>query len=151
MLAALTQRIFGSANSRYLKGLDNIVVAVNAAEPALEALTDDELRAKTEEFRERIGERSGSLQERVGALREAEGAPQASGPLQVDPAGRGHLLGGEAQLVAEDRPGEVDGVAARGSVRHLGQCPSWARVSSPWKRFSSSLRRRWASSTWGMS
>ena len=56
MLAVLTQHIFGSANSRYLKGLDNIVVAVNAAEPALEALTDDELRARTDWLRGRCSE-----------------------------------------------------------------------------------------------
>ena len=56
MLAALTQHIFGSANSRYLKGLDKIVVAVNAAEPALEELTDDELRARTDWLRGRCSE-----------------------------------------------------------------------------------------------
>src|SRR5690242_13188727 len=54
MLAALAKRIFGSANDRYVKGLNPIVAAVNALEPSLEALGDDQLRQRTEWLRGRL-------------------------------------------------------------------------------------------------
>src|ERR1700742_4125413 len=45
------KRVFGSSNDRRLKGYRPMVAAINALEPEFEALTDDQLRAKTEEFR----------------------------------------------------------------------------------------------------
>src|SRR5271170_6982879 len=45
------KRVFGSSNDRRLKGYRPMVVAINALEPEFEALTDDQLRAKTEELR----------------------------------------------------------------------------------------------------
>ena len=46
--------VFGSRNERLLKKLDGIVAKVNALEPKLQALSDDELKAKTPEFQQRI-------------------------------------------------------------------------------------------------
>jgi preprotein translocase subunit SecA len=54
MFGSLARVIFGSSNDRSLKGYRRIVPAVNALEPAMAALTNDELRAKTEEFKGRI-------------------------------------------------------------------------------------------------
>ncbi|WP_096703261.1 preprotein translocase subunit SecA [Magnetospirillum sp. 15-1] len=54
MFGALARRIFGTANDRVLKPLKKHVEAVNALEPAFEKLSDDELRAKTAEFRSRL-------------------------------------------------------------------------------------------------
>src|SRR6185369_14793351 len=54
MLAALAKRIFGSANDRYVNSLKPIVTAVNALEPAVKALSDDDLRARTVWLRERL-------------------------------------------------------------------------------------------------
>jgi preprotein translocase subunit SecA len=48
---SLMKRIFGSSNDRRLKGYRPKVAAINALEPVFEALSDDQLRAKTEEFR----------------------------------------------------------------------------------------------------
>ena len=45
------KRVFGSSNDRRLKGYRPMVVAINALEPEFEALTDEQLRAKTEELR----------------------------------------------------------------------------------------------------
>ncbi len=53
MLGALAKRLFGSANERFLKGLRPTVTAINALEPELEALSDDQLRARTSDFRQR--------------------------------------------------------------------------------------------------
>ncbi|MCG3162866.1 MAG: Protein translocase subunit SecA [Acidobacteria bacterium] len=53
---ALT-KVFGSANERLLKRLWPVVARINALEPEIKRLSDDQLRAKTEEFRARLAER----------------------------------------------------------------------------------------------
>lgn len=54
MIGAIAQRLFGSANDRYLKTLQKDVDAINALEPEIEALNDAELTARTEQFRTRL-------------------------------------------------------------------------------------------------
>ena len=51
-IGTLASKIFGSSNERRVKGYRSRVAAINALEPEVEALTDDELRARTEMFRE---------------------------------------------------------------------------------------------------
>jgi len=50
-------KVFGTKNERELKRLRPNVEAISALEPAMKALSDDQLRAKTDEFRQRIQER----------------------------------------------------------------------------------------------
>src|SRR5436190_2231044 len=47
-------KVFGTANERELKRLAPIVIQVNAFEPSIEALSDEQLRGKTAEFRLRL-------------------------------------------------------------------------------------------------
>ncbi len=54
MLPKLLTQIFGSRNDRLLKAYRRVVQQINALEPALEALDDAALRAKTEEFKARL-------------------------------------------------------------------------------------------------
>jgi preprotein translocase subunit SecA len=54
MLQTLLAKVVGTSNERELKRLRPIVGEVNAFEAAIKALTDDELRAKTPAFRERL-------------------------------------------------------------------------------------------------
>ena len=54
MLGALAKKLFGSANERYVKGLNKIIDAVNALEPEVEALSDEALQARTPWLRERL-------------------------------------------------------------------------------------------------
>ncbi|HEX3677136.1 MAG TPA: preprotein translocase subunit SecA, partial [Sphingomicrobium sp.] len=54
MFAAVAKSIFGSANDRYVRGLSKYVDAVNNLEPSIQTLSDDELRARTEVFRQRL-------------------------------------------------------------------------------------------------
>src|SRR3954453_14790122 len=54
MLAAIARAIFGSSNDRALKMYQRRVAAINALEPAMEALSDQALAAKTTEVRERL-------------------------------------------------------------------------------------------------
>jgi preprotein translocase subunit SecA len=51
MLDSYLKKLFGSANDRRLKGYRPQVAAINALEPEFEALNDEQLRGKTEEFR----------------------------------------------------------------------------------------------------
>jgi len=54
MLGAVAKAIFGSSNDRYVKSLDKIVRTINALEPQIEALSDEELSAQTVKFREQL-------------------------------------------------------------------------------------------------
>jgi preprotein translocase subunit SecA len=55
MISGLLKKIFGSRNDRLIKQYFQTVKRINAFEPALEALSDEQLRAKTDEFRQRHG------------------------------------------------------------------------------------------------
>ncbi len=50
-------KVFGSANERLLKKLWPVVAEINSLEPEIKQLSDEQLRAKTEEFRARLAER----------------------------------------------------------------------------------------------
>jgi len=54
MLNNLAKRLFGSANDRFVKTLQGIVDAINAVEPEVEALSDDDLKARTAWLRGRV-------------------------------------------------------------------------------------------------
>jgi len=54
MFGKLAKSLFGSSNDRYVKSLDKIVRQINAFEPAMQALSDDELKAQTQKFREAL-------------------------------------------------------------------------------------------------
>ncbi len=54
MFVNLLTKMFGSRNDRLLKQMGKEVKKINALEPVLEALTDEELKAKTDEFKERL-------------------------------------------------------------------------------------------------
>lgn len=106
MLGALARRIFGSANDRFLKGLRHHVHAINALEPSLETLSDDELRARTVKFRERLekGETLDDLMvEAFAVVREA--AKRTLGQRHFDV----QMLGGivlHKGMIAEMKTGE---------------------------------------------
>ncbi|MBS3929833.1 MAG: preprotein translocase subunit SecA [Sphingomonadales bacterium] len=56
MIGAIAKRIFGSSNDRYVVKLQKIVNQINAYEPTLEALSDEELKAQTDKFRRQLEE-----------------------------------------------------------------------------------------------
>ncbi|MEZ5827147.1 MAG: preprotein translocase subunit SecA [Hyphomicrobiales bacterium] len=53
---ALATKVFGSANDRKLKKYGPVVDAINALEPEVAALSDEALRARTDEFRKRFAD-----------------------------------------------------------------------------------------------
>lgn len=103
---SLIRRLFGTANERFLKTLRSKVAAINALEPQMEALSDAELRAKTDEFRARLagGESTDDLlPEAFAVVREA--AKRTLGQRHFDT----QLMGGivlHMGRIAEMRTGE---------------------------------------------
>jgi preprotein translocase subunit SecA len=56
MISGVLKKIFGSRNDRLVKQYSQVVVRINALEPAMQALSDEALRAKTDEFRNRLAQ-----------------------------------------------------------------------------------------------
>ena len=54
MIGNVLKKVFGSKNERELKKFKPIVEQINALEPEIQTLSDDQLRAKTQAFKERI-------------------------------------------------------------------------------------------------
>ncbi|MBP5707188.1 MAG: preprotein translocase subunit SecA, partial [Spirochaetales bacterium] len=53
---SILTKIFGSQNERYLKSIKPIVAKINGFEPAIKALTDEQLGQKTVEFKKRLAD-----------------------------------------------------------------------------------------------
>lgn len=56
MIGSLVKRIFGSRNDRIIRKLTKETEHINALEPEYEALTDEQLQAKTAEFKQRLAD-----------------------------------------------------------------------------------------------
>jgi len=63
MITAVFKKIFGSRNERLLKQYSRLVREINGLEPQIAALSDEALRAKTDEFRARIRDRLAAVSE----------------------------------------------------------------------------------------
>jgi len=106
MLEAIAKRLFGSANDRYLKKLDPDVQAINALEPAMEALSDADLAARTPWLKDRLAKGESLDDLLVDAFATVrEGAKRVLGERPFDV----QLLGGiilHRGIIAEMRTGE---------------------------------------------
>ena len=106
MFTALAERVFGNANTRYVKKLETIVDAINALEPEIEALDDAALKNRTNWLRDRhaAGETLDDLlPEAFATVREA--AKRTLGQRHFDV----QLMGGmvlHRGAIAEMRTGE---------------------------------------------
>jgi preprotein translocase subunit SecA len=106
MFGAIARRVFGTANERFLKTLRRNVDLVNALEPELEGLSDDELAQRTQVFRDRLaaGETLDDLLvEAFATVREA--AKRTLGQRHFDV----QILGGvvlHRGMIAEMKTGE---------------------------------------------
>jgi preprotein translocase subunit SecA len=54
LLNSVIAKVFGTSNERAIKRLQPLVAQINALEPTIQALSDEDLRNKTAEFRQRI-------------------------------------------------------------------------------------------------
>jgi len=59
----LAAKVFGTSNERELKRIQPLVDEINALEPAMKQLSDEQLRSKTDEFRQRIRERVDAIED----------------------------------------------------------------------------------------
>ncbi|WP_415890434.1 preprotein translocase subunit SecA [Neptuniibacter sp. SY11_33] len=106
MLTGLLKKVFGSKNDRELKRMGKIVKAINALEVDLEKLTDEELKAKTAEFRQRLDDGATLeqiLPEAFATVREASKRVMGMRHFDVQLIGGMTLNDGK---VAEMRTGE---------------------------------------------
>ena len=106
MLGALARSLFGTANDRVVKGFDKSVARINALEPEFAKLSDDQLRSKTVEFRERLakGEMLDDLLiEAFATVREAAKRTLGQRPFDVQLKGGMVLHSGK---IAEMKTGE---------------------------------------------
>ena len=67
MINTLLGKVFGTKNEREIKRLMPNVAAINALEPAMQKLSDEELRAKTAEFRQFLQDRLSRIAEEPDA------------------------------------------------------------------------------------
>jgi preprotein translocase subunit SecA len=103
---SIFQRFFGSSNDRKVKGMNARVAKINALEPKMQALTDAELSAKTQEFKDRLakGETLDQLlEEAFAVVREASRRVLGQRHFDVQLVGGMVLHGGG---IAEMRTGE---------------------------------------------
>jgi preprotein translocase subunit SecA len=106
MFETVLKSIFGSRNDRLLKQYNKRVLAINALEPGVESLSDDALKAKTQEFKDRYqkGETLDQLLNEAFAV-VREGGKRALGMRHFDV----QLVGGMVLhdgKIAEMRTGE---------------------------------------------
>lgn len=105
-LGGFARKIFGSTNDRRVKSLGARVGAINAFEPEMQALSDDDLRGRTDMLRERVknGESLDDLlPEAFAVVREASQRALQMRPFDVQMIGGMVLHGGD---IAEMRTGE---------------------------------------------
>jgi preprotein translocase subunit SecA len=106
MISGFLTRIFGSRNQRVLKQYGRTVEKINALEPAIQALNDEALKAKTAEFKERLGKGEtldDLLPEAFAVVREASRRTLGMRHFDVQ------LIGGmvlHAGKISEQRTGE---------------------------------------------
>ena len=106
MIGALAKKLFGSANERFLKPLHKHVDAINALEPELEKLSDEELAARTPWLKGRLEageELDDLLVEAFATVREASKRTLGQRHFDVQ------LLGGiilHRGMIAEMKTGE---------------------------------------------
>ena len=53
-LGTITKKVFGTANDRKVKATRGVVAKINALEPEFEALSDEDILAKTTEYKDRV-------------------------------------------------------------------------------------------------
>ena len=103
---AILSKILRAGEGKRLKELQQLVEAVNALEPEVQSLTDDQLRVKTDEFRRRLadGETLDDIEtEAFAVVREAAWRVLGERPYDVQIVGAGAMARG---MIAEMRTGE---------------------------------------------
>ena len=105
-MSKITDMLFGTHSQRELRRIDPIVKQIESLRPQMIALSDDELRAKTDEFKKRLNEGEtldDILPEAYAAVREGARRSLGMEPFRVQLIGAIILHQGR---IAEMRTGE---------------------------------------------
>ncbi|HEY0437446.1 MAG TPA: preprotein translocase subunit SecA, partial [Phenylobacterium sp.] len=119
------QRIFGSSNDRKVKAMAARVAKINALEPAMKALSDEQLRAKTAEFRARLAKGEtldGLLEDAFAVVREAALRTlgqrhydvQLVGGMVLHQGGIAEMRTGEGKTLVATAPVYLNALAGKG-------------------------------------
>ena len=122
---SIFQRFFGSSNDRKVKTLIARVGKINALEPKMQALSDAELRAKTQEFKDRLaaGETLDQiLEEAFAVVREASKRVlgqrhfdvQLVGGMVLHQGGIAEMRTGEGKTLVATAPTYLNALAGKG-------------------------------------
>ena len=124
-MLGLAKKIFGSSNDRKVKGYLDRAQKINALEPQFVALSDEQLRAKTQEFRDRVakGETLDSLMnEAFATVREAAKRTlgqrhydvQLVGGMVLHKGGIAEMRTGEGKTLVATLPVYLNALAGKG-------------------------------------
>ncbi|MET0295582.1 MAG: preprotein translocase subunit SecA, partial [Phenylobacterium sp.] len=119
------QRLFGSSNDRKVKGFTARIAKINALEPQMSALSPEQLRGKTAEFKDRVarGESLDSLlEEAFAAVREAAKRTlgqrhydvQLVGGMVLHHGGIAEMRTGEGKTLVGTAPVYLNALAGKG-------------------------------------
>src|SRR5436190_14515028 len=119
------QRFFGSSNDRKVKGMAARALKIGALEPKMQALSDAELRAKTEEFRGRLAKGAALddlLEEAFAVVREAARRTlgqrhydvQLVGGMVLHMGGIAEMRTGEGKTLVATAPVYLNALAGKG-------------------------------------
>ena len=122
---SIFQRLFGSSNDRKVKALASRVAKINRLEPSIQALSDEALRAKTVEFRERLGRGETLdqlLEEAFAVVREASRRVlgqrhfdvQLVGGIVLHEGGIAEMRTGEGKTLVATSPVYLNALAGKG-------------------------------------
>ncbi|CAN7237911.1 preprotein translocase subunit SecA [Phenylobacterium sp. LjRoot164] len=122
---SIFQRFFGSSNDRKVKGLNTRIAKINALEPKMQALSDAELRGKTDEFKDRLakGETLDQiLEEAFAVVREASRRVlgqrhfdvQLVGGIVLHNGGIAEMRTGEGKTLVATSPTYLNALAGKG-------------------------------------
>ena len=122
---SILNRIFGSSNARKLKKLKKTVARINELEPSFEALSDEELKAKTGEFKQRFdsGESTDALlPETFAVVREASKRTlkmrhfdvQMIGGIVLHEGSISEMRTGEGKTLMATLPAYLNGLTGKG-------------------------------------
>ena len=119
------RRVFGSRNQRLLKSYSRSVEVANTLEPAIQALNDEQLRAKTEAFRKRLTEGATLVEllpEAFACVREAARRTlgmrhfdvQLIGGIALHEGKIGEMRTGEGKTLVATLPAYLNALAGKG-------------------------------------
>jgi preprotein translocase subunit SecA len=119
------QRFFGSSNDRKVKAMQGRVAKINALEPKVQALSDAELRGKTDEFRRRLADGAtldSLMEEAFAVVREAARRTlgqrhydvQLVGGMVLHQGGIAEMRTGEGKTLVATLPVYLNALAGKG-------------------------------------